>query len=230
MTKSRVLVSIAATASFFILSTVANATSLNTELLINGNAETGTTAGWTSTGIEVVASSSPGSLGVPVGMSLGNWVFTGGTGDATSQSLLQTVNIADLGASVDAGALKYSFSILVLSKMDGTIDYATGQLRFLNSGSSVISSIAFGDDHILNQVYDWSFVTLTNVIPSGTRSIQLFLDTSRSVGLSSDGSFDNASLILSAVPEPNSLKLAFFGYIAVAFLTFGRNRTQRIDA
>jgi len=76
------------------------ATTLNTELLVNGNAETGDTTGWNANGIETVSTSVPGQLAVPVGSSIGNWSFQGGLGSATSQTLSQSVHLDDLSALI----------------------------------------------------------------------------------------------------------------------------------
>lgn len=189
-----------------------HATTLNTELLANGNAETGDTTGWNANGIETVSTSVPGQLAVPVGSSIGNWSFQGGLGSATSQTLSQSVHLDDLSALIDSGQLLANFSILLQSRSaSGVHDLASGKLKFLNSSGQQLAQFAFNDSSVKIDIFDWSLVNYNAVTPVGTRTIEVVLDTSRDGGISTDAYFDNVSLAVSAVPEPSSLALAAIG-------------------
>jgi PEP-CTERM motif len=206
------------------------AASLNAELLTNGDAEIGTTTGWTTTGVEVISTSVTGQLGLPSGTSIGQWSFGGGAGSAASQALTQLVDISDLSSIVESGAGRYSFSILVQSRRVGITDSASGQLRFLDATGSLISGLSFTDRSVQNNVLDWDQITLSSVLPTATRSIEVFLNTSRTAGNSTDAYFDNASLSISAVPEPDTLALMLLGGLLVASRSRAKERENRIDS
>ena len=106
--------------------------------------------------------------------------------------------------------------------MDGGFtDLAIGKLRFLGNVGNMLLAKPFADTHIVEDVLDWDFFEDHRLVPNGTRTIEVYLDTSRSIGISSDGFFDNASLILtstvpepfSTVPEPSSMWLFVVGAI-----------------
>jgi hypothetical protein len=190
---------------------VTNATQLNTELLINGGAETGTTAGWLDNGMEVVSTNTTGKIGLPNTVDIGLWSFQGGLGN-TSQTLSQSVSVADLASTIDSGIANAHFSILVQSRLQGNKDIATGKLVFSDETGAAIASVAFGDPSIVSGIFDWSQVNYNLAIPTGTRKLSVELLTTRSSGDSTDAYFDNASLSISAVPEPTSLVLSGVGF------------------
>lgn len=204
--------------------TPAHATALQVELLVNGNAEAGDTRGWVSAGMQVIAAGSPpGMLGLPPGTSLGNFSFTGGTGAASGESLTQSVAIDDLAALVDSGALRSSFSVLVQSR---SLDPARGELRFLGATGAPLALFAFADP--VSTVFDWGLYGDQRTVPVGTRAIEVYLTVRRTAGVSNDGYFDNASLVLSAVPEPASAWLLLAGLPLLAALRRpARNRGCR---
>jgi hypothetical protein len=202
---------------------LAQATVLDAQLLVNGDAELGNTTGWATTGVEVVSTAISGVDGVPAGMSVGDFSFTGGPGSAASQSLTQTVGLEDVAGRVDAQQLSFSFSALLQSRRNpDTFDTARATLRFLDGGGATISELGFVDDSVPLNVNDWSFASASQIVPSGTRAIQVVLDVSRLGGVSSDGYFDNVHLSVSAVPEPHGFALMAAGLLAVALARRGR--------
>jgi len=191
---------------------LAQATPFETQLLVNGDAESGNTAGWASAGIDAVSSGISGSVGLPGGMSVGSFSFTGGTRSAASQSLSQTVGLEDIAERIDALQVSFSFSALIQSRRDAdTTDIAKASLRFVDEDGAVIAGFDFLDADVPPDVNDWSFVLLTQGLPAGTRAVQVLLDTSRSGGASSDGFFDNVRPSVSAVPEPGGWALMLTG-------------------
>ncbi len=191
-----------------------NAVELGTNLLVNGNAEAGNTSGWISTGVDAYPTTgpAPGTLGLPAGTSLGNYVFTGGTGPASGQSLSQRVDVSGFGSAIDSGTLSSTFSVLVQSR---EFDPASGQLRFIDASDIRLATFAFSDTP--STTHDWALVHDNRVVPAGTRSIEVYLLSTRTTGVSSDGYFDNASLILtSAVPEPAAALLMVLGLSLLA--------------
>ncbi len=185
-------------AALLALSMATPAASLDTELLVNGNAEAGTTAGWSSTGMDAIGNAVAGTAGLPPGTSLGHFVFSGGTGAASGQALTQSVDVQSLATAIDAGDISSRFSVLAQSR---SLDHASGTLRFLGAGMQQLAVFAFDDP--VSSAFNWALYGDTRIVPTGTRSIEIFLLTTRSTGVSSDAYFDNTSLVLtSAVPEP----------------------------
>lgn len=193
----------------------AQAAALNTELLVNGNAETGTTAGWVSTGIDAVSvngSVKPGTAGLPPGTDLGSFAFYAGTGPSAAQTLAQSVDVGSFAALIDAGHALSRFSILIQSRTDGiNTDRITGELHFLGAGQTLLFTLPFSDPHIVT-AFDWAVINDERAVPVGTRTIALLLTATRAVGTQTDVFADNASLMLtSAVPEPATAWLMLAG-------------------
>lgn len=166
-----------------------NAEQLNTELVINGGGETGNTNGWISSGIDAVTPDSFSS-------GFGSFAFTGGTGDANKQTLLQTIDVSNSSAKIDASEIESIFSIQLQSRSAGnTLDQARVDVLFINNNNEQLGSFMFIDD-VNTSSFDWNFFSDTRLIPVGTRSINILLTSTRTGGLSSDGFFDNVSLRL----------------------------------
>lgn len=178
---------------FIFLSSSAQATLLNSELVVNGGAETGNTTGWTSTGINAVR-------GTNEAAGFGGWVFTGGTGPASGQALEQIIDISDLALQVDHDNIESIFSIELQSRK---FDFASANISFLDENGDSLRSFGFTGSN--NSPYHWSHFDDTRVITSGTRAIKIRLNSTRNTGTSSDGFFDEVSLQvnqLSALPIP----------------------------
>jgi hypothetical protein len=210
---------ILSTLSLLAFAAAGQAAGLNSELLANGDAETGTTTGWVSNGIEALSTATtvgvpPGTAGLPPGITTGAFVFNGGTGTAAGQTLGQTVALSGLYDLIDAGGVMASFSILLQSRRAGSaVDSEQGELRFWGDGNSLLASQTFVDDHVVSNVWDWSTFSDVHSLPIGTRSIEVALVFARTgTGVSTDAYADNASLVLtSAVPEPNAAWLLLAG-------------------
>jgi len=148
-------------------------------------------------------------------MDIGNCTFWGG--DAANPSTLsQSIDISDLAADIDNGLITSSFSVWLQSRYGGTgvWDKASGTLSFVGTGGGDIASVDFTDWPVSQGVYEWHQFTDERVVPSGTRSIEVFLQGRRSSGTgSTDAYFDDAPLVLTSsaavVPEP--LSMAFMG-------------------
>lgn len=195
----------------------AHAATLGVELVQNGNAETGDTTGWLSTGINTVPTSAPFLLPSPV--DIGLFSFTGGTGPADSQALLQSIDVSSLALQIDEGDIVSSFSVLLQSRRT---DIAKATLSFLDESNNVLASEIFIDNTVAS-IFDWNQFVDERIVPVQTRSIEIILDSSRSnAGISSDSFFDEVSLTLNSldnqsVPEPTSV----LSLIGLGVLGFG---------
>jgi hypothetical protein len=189
-----------------------NAATLDSELLINGGAETGDTTGWVSTGISAV---------VPdiYSQGFGSYVFTGGTG-AVTQTLVQQIDLSGNSSEIDNGSIMSIFSIYLQSRSAGnTTDIAKVDVTFRDGSHSAIGSYSFVDDINL-ELFDWNFYSDYRSVPVGTRSVEIFLTASRVGGLYSDAFFDEASFKLTAVPIPAGIWL--FSSSILSLFYFGR--------
>ena len=182
--------------------TKADANFLETELVVNGGAESGDETGWMSNGIQAVTTTGPAQ-------GFGDFAFTAGGGPAAGQTLQQSIDVGALSQEIDNGEITSSFSIYLQSRsMSGAQDIAEATLFFLNDLSAPIASVSFQDTTNLS-VFDWDRFSDVRVVPAGTRSIDILLNATRTAGSSSDGFFDEVSLRL--VPEPSSLALLSLG-------------------
>ena len=195
----------------------ANAALLNTELVVNGGAETGDTTGWVSTGIDSVA---PDIFA----QGFGSFAFTGGTGPADGQTLLQTIDVSGNSNQIDSNEIESIFSIQLQSRSDAnSLDLARVDVSFLDSTGAELDSFAFIDD-INTNLFDWNLFSDIRLISSGTRSIDILLTSTRTGSLSSDGFFDNASFQMnnvSTVPAPAAIWLFSTGIIGL--IAFRKN-------
>lgn len=185
-----------------------NAAPLNTELVINGGAESGDTTGWVSAGIDAVTPPDAFAEG------FGSFVFTGGTGPVT-QTLLQTIDLSGNSSKIDIGKIDSIFSVNLQSRSDaGISDEARAELSFYDGSGMVLDSFSFVDN-INTSLFDWNFFSDTRLIPVGTRSIEILLTASRIGGLSSDAFFDDVSLQINEVPLPVSVWLFSSGLLGL---------------
>lgn len=230
MTTLRKLSIAAATTVLTILgvSGSARGATLGVELVQNGNAEMGDTTGWLSTGIHTVSTNSSSYRGrIPSPVDIGQFSFTGGTGPADSQTLLQSIDVSSLASQIDTGNIVSSFSILLQSRaIPSGEDIGKATLSFLDDSDNILESQIFIDNPVPN-IFDWNEFIDERVVPVETRSIEIILDSSRNVGRSSDSYFDEVSLTLNSlsttsrdnqsVPEPTSvLSLLTLGALGAA--------------
>lgn len=110
------------------------AVSFDTELIVNGGAETGDTTGWDASGIEVVTPDQWAS-------GHGSFVFTGGSGDAAGQYLSQRIDVTSAAVDIDSQQVLSDFSIYLQSRSDpGASDYAYADLIFLDEYQAIIAT------------------------------------------------------------------------------------------
>jgi len=164
---------------------------LNENLIVNGNAETGDTSGWISTGIDAVSPDAPAQ-------GFGAFSFTGGTGPVT-QTLFQSIDISGSSSQVDSGQIQSIFSINLQSRTNNVItDLARVDVSYIDNAGVALDAFSIVDDVDLSLGH-WKSFSDNRGVPVGTKSIEVLLTANRSGGISSDGFFDEISLQLSTV-------------------------------
>jgi hypothetical protein len=180
---------------------------LGMNLIINPNAEggaggTGASASvgipfWTATGTTVIrygtgsnpSATSPGS---PARRS--NF-FAGGT--VASGTLTQKVNVSNLSADIDAGALKYSLKGW-LGGYSSQNDNAKVTATFLSGSNASLGTATIGPVLAVDRSSTTGMVQRSKsaTVPRGTRSVSVRVTVTRTAGTNCDGYADDLSLVL----------------------------------
>jgi hypothetical protein len=157
-------------------------------LLVNGDAEAGTLAGWTD----------PLGNGFNISTTLahdGMFSFTGGTTGPSgphSNELRQDVDVTGLAAVIDGGAMTSRLrGFGRTNAAGGYSDPGNVRLEFLDGGAAVLASHDTGTFAPFNA---WQSFADERIVPAGTRTLRVCLLGSRSVGLSTDCFFDDLEL------------------------------------
>lgn len=193
----------------------ARAAALDEELLINGDAETGTTAGWSVATAAVATTAFVDNGATPSVEDTGDFSFFGGPSSPTG--LVQTVDVTDLISEIDAYQTAAIFHVLLQSRrLGGLLDVASGTLSFLDGTGATLLIVELEDPTTVPGVYEWDAIDRALMLPVGTRSIELALDFERvNGGISTDGFADNASLVI--IPEPGFASGLLFGMAGLAW-------------
>ncbi len=170
----------------------------NTQLVVNGGAETGDTSGWVSSGIDAVP-----ATGSAVGF--GEFTFTGGLGSADGQGLDQAIDVSEHASDIDAGLVASSFMVYIQSREAGGIDdIGSVTVSFRDVGGGVLGSASFVDPPEINPI--WQLYTDERTVPTGTRLVTIELFCTREGGASTDAFFDEVSLVFEGpAPCPEDL-------------------------
>ena len=180
MTRALPLLTTALTAASALAQPVA------TNLVVNGDAETGDTSGWVTADFVVVPSA--GSTG-----GFGAWTFTPGEGPELGQRMTQDIAITTLGPAIDAGLARADFSLVIQSRSDASlVDTGTATLEFRTALGSLLDSNSFTDPPVPSTT--WDVYGVVRVIPAETRIIRIVLEGDRNGGVSTDCYFDAISL------------------------------------
>lgn len=206
----------------------AHAANLGENLIVNGDAEAGTT-GWTAFdgtplfgAVEYssnwVLPSQPG----PVDRGLN--LFVGDSGNAFAAAW-QAVDVRSLAASINAGAVTYNLSGW-LGGWAAQTDNALLYVQFQNAsavdlGTAILGPVTPGDR---GNATGLVFRTVDGALPAGTTSVLFSLSMERTGGGDNDGYADNLAFTLAAVPEPQTYALMLCGLLAVAGVARAKRR------
>jgi hypothetical protein len=179
-------------------------------LVVNGNAEANVgsddetvvmkPSGWQATG-QFGVFKYGGIFGfpdrtVPGPADRGKNFFTGG--DAAISTATQTIDLAPIASSVDAGNVRYNLSAW-LGGYDAQSDYATVAAVFIGRPARALGSARIGPVTTADRSERTSFVprSQSGNVPAGTRTVRVVLTAKRIVGTSNDGYIDDVSFVLS---------------------------------
>lgn len=203
-------------AAFTMVSEMAGATVIGTNIISNGGAESGL-SGWATTGGFTVRDSGWYSITAPQGSR-----FFAGSPNTTPATATQSLDISDLSVFIDAGALTADLSAW-LGGWSTQNDQATVEAIFKDSGSSMLSTLTIGPVTASDRSGATGFLFLSDsvIVPASSRNIDVVITSTRSAGTWNDGYADGLSLVLNRaenIPEPATAVLMAIGFAGVGFV------------
>jgi hypothetical protein len=185
-------------------------------LLVNGDAETGTgsadggvvaVSGWTVAGefTEVAYGASGGFPAAGAGQPAGGGANFFAGGNVASSTATQVVSVASAAAQIDAGAVTATLSAL-LGGWETQNDAATVTATFRDgAGAALGAPVAIGPVTAADRggVTEFLARSASAAVPPGTRSIAVVIDGERTDGAYNDAYVDDVGLTLAgAAPTP----------------------------
>lgn len=186
------------------------AATLGSNVVVNGDAETGDATGWAvNTGVFATSALAPETP-------FGTHSFTAGTG-ASIDVMQQTIDLTDHAALIDGGNLGYDlFAQLQNRTLGSALDQVFLVVEFRGAGNALLQSEVLTDSSVVNGVFDWNEASSDGTVAAGTRSVDVSLRFQRNGGSSTDAYADDVSLTfadisIAAVPLPAGLPLLLAG-------------------
>lgn len=162
---------------------------LTGNLLLNGGAEDGTN-NWVETQGSFESISSGECAGNDANSGSKLFAVGGVCNDNAYGEGYQSVDVSSYQSDIDGGSVVANFGGY-LSDYSGS-DRPEFKLEFLDGlGSSIGMSTTYG-----NQTSDWTYMNETELVPTGTREIRMFLMGTRNAGSDNDSYFDDMFLKL----------------------------------
>jgi hypothetical protein len=226
-------------------SVVAHATTLNTDLIINGDAELGSgsaTGGTVAvpgsntangfTAVQYGASGGFPDATVSTAIGGGTNFFAGGP-NSTTATASQSLDVSDLASSIDAGTLSLTLSGY-MGGFETQGDNMAFAANFLGASSNALGSMMIGPVTEIDRAGVTTLLLRTgsNAIPVGTRAILFVLTAMRTDGTYNDGYGDNFSAMIvssaSIAPEPTTWSLLLLGFAATMLARLKQLRRPRV--
>ncbi|RFP21532.1 hypothetical protein D0T25_09725 [Duganella sp. BJB488] len=198
----------AAAAVALALAPAAHATGFGSNLIANGNAETGNTTGWnTTSAFTVVQYGASGGFPFPADpgpSDRGTYFFAGGDSNAKSTAT-QTIDLSSLSAAINTGASRYDLSAW-LGGYSSQNDNAKLTATFFGSGGAVLSSASLGPVSNSERGNQTGLLLrdTQGYIPVGALNVGITLTMTREAGSYNDGYADNLSFAVAAAPVPEA--------------------------
>lgn len=212
----------------------ASASIFGSNLIVNGDAESGAGAlndsstvavpGFVTVGnFTAVVYNAPG--GFPVtgdpGVSAGGANFFAGGPNNANSSASQAIDLSSGAAFIDTGTSAFALSAY-LGGFETQDDNAVLTIRFLDQLNAVLGSVTLGPvtEPERSGVTGLLFRSTSGFVPIGARTADVQLNMTRLQGSYNDGYADNLSLVLrgpagGGVPEPATWALMLIGFAGV---------------
>lgn len=177
----------------------------NTNLVVNGDAETGDLSGW-------VLSDTDGAQVTTSVVFSGVYSFTAGPGPNPT-TMQQEIDLSGIASLIDNGAVDYSLSAQLQNR---SFDFVSMQLSFFDGAQNQVGGTTSISDPS-SSPFVWDFLgQTTGTLASGVRTALVAFVFSRSAGVSSDAYVDEVNFSLSTldapkVPAPAALPLFLAG-------------------
>ncbi len=188
-----------AVVTFLVIAAAATAAP-SPNLLLNPDAESGGTNGWTDVlghGFHVY----DGTSNFPVYEgAFSFWAGVTGPTGAYTNEIAQDVDVTAYAAGIDAGSVTAQFSGIGRSNSaTGSTDYARIIVEYRTGNGSVLASHDSGN---ITPTNTYVPVSHQRTVPTGTRTIRVRLLGSRAGGISTDALFDDLRVTVEDVSTP----------------------------
>jgi hypothetical protein len=192
-------------------------------LVVNGDAQTGTAASGSSTVAPVPipgwrttanlteqlydATSFPDATAAAA-IGGGTQFFAGGppaTGDNTNETASQDVDLSAAAAEIDAGGVTATLAA-ALGGFESQADAARVDATFLAADGRALGSVSVGPVTAEDRDGQTQLLarSASGLVPVSTRSVRVVITATRVEGSYNDGYADNVSLALAAAPAPSA--------------------------